>query len=117
MEVAEEDFNLEPGSSKLIMYGSIPALFVKTPENELKTFVAICTHFDCTVMYKQDENRIFCACHEGYFDMNGNVLAGPPPSPLKEFHKTYKDDKLVIALEKENLEKAFETTDESEVGI
>jgi Rieske Fe-S protein len=110
MEINPENYKLKPGTSKLMMYGSIPALLVVDPEGELKTFVALCTHFDCTVMYKADENRIFCACHEGYFDLDGNVLAGPPPAPLREFYKTYKNDQLIIALEKENLEKAFSTS-------
>ena len=36
----------------------------------------------------------------------GRVLSGPPPQPLRQFHHQVRGDRLVIALEKENLEKA-----------
>ena len=109
LEIEQADYDLPPGKSKLLMYGRIPALIIKTPgpANDLKVFVAVCTHFDCTVSYKEDANCIFCACHEGYYDLDGQVTAGPPPRPLGKFLSRLKGDKLVIALKEENLEKAF----------
>lgn len=108
LEIPEADWDLPPGKSKLIRYGRIPVLLFRTPEpqGELKAFVAVCTHFDCTVGYRQDENCIFCACHEGRYDVDGNVIAGPPPEPLRPVHYKLHEGTLVIALEKENLEKA-----------
>ena len=49
---------------------------------------------------------IFCACHEGYYDTAGQVISGPPPQPLRPLFSKPQNGKLVIALEKENLEKA-----------
>jgi len=108
LEIARADYDLAPGKSKLLMYGRIPALLVRTrgPESELKIFVATCTHFDCTVGYQEDENRIFCACHEGYYDLDGKVLAGPPPRPLRPFYHKFKQGRLIIALEEAKLEEA-----------
>jgi Rieske Fe-S protein len=109
LEIEQADYDLPPGASRIIMYGRIPALLIKTPgpDSELRVFDATCTHFDCTVSYRADENRIFCACHEGYYDIDGRVISGPPPRPLREFHTRFRDGRLVIALEKENLEEAF----------
>jgi len=109
LELERAEYDLAPGSSKIIMYGSIPALLLQTPgtDSVLKAFVAVCTHFDCTVGYLPDVNRIFCACHEGYYDIDGRVLSGPPPRPLREFHMLSRDGKLILALEKEHLEQAF----------
>jgi len=108
LKLSKADYDLPPGKSKLIRYGRIPVLLIKTPEpqSELKAFVATCTHFDCTVGYREDENCIFCACHEGYYDTDGNVIAGPPPEPLRPVYYKFHEGTLVIALEKENLEKA-----------
>ena len=111
VEISKDDYDLPPGKSKLIRYGPdarIPVLLIRTPEpqSELKAFVATCTHFDCTVGYREDENCIFCACHEGYYDTDGNVIAGPPPEPLRPVHLKFHEDTLLIALEKEDLEKA-----------
>ena len=104
LEIEKADYDLPPGKAKMLMYGRIHALLIKTPENELKVFVANCTHFGCTVGFQEEENRIFCACHKGYYDLEGQVLSGPPPEPLRRFHWKIQDETLVIALEKENLE-------------
>jgi Rieske Fe-S protein len=107
-EIDRSDYELPPGKSKLLLYGSIPVLLLMTPapQSELRIFVATCTHLNCTVSYRADKNCIFCACHEGFYDLTGQVLAGPPPKPLRAFYSKMSHGKLVIALEKANLEKA-----------
>ena len=116
LELPQEDWDLEPGTSKMIAYGSKPAMLIMPPTSsteghDLKVFLAECTHLDCTVGYLEGTEKIFCACHDGYFDLNGNVLSGPPPAPLREFFHKQVGDKLVIALEKEHLEKALQESD------
>ncbi|NQT14356.1 MAG: Rieske (2Fe-2S) protein [Planctomycetes bacterium] len=110
MEIEKTDYALAPGTSKLVMYGHIPALLIQTrePGSELRVFDATCTHFDCTVRYVPEEDHILCACHEGYYRVDGSVISGPPPRPLRKFWHRLHNGKLVIALEKENLEKAFQ---------
>jgi cytochrome b6-f complex iron-sulfur subunit len=107
------EWNLWPGTSKLIRYGPIPALLIRTPnpDSTLRIFVALCTHFDCIVGYRQTENRICCACHGGIYDVDGAVLSGPPPRPLQRFHFRLKRSELWIALDEENLEKALQQAD------
>ena len=108
LDITEAADGLEPGKSKLIMYGHIPALLIRTPlpRSELKVFVAVCTHFNCTVGYEEDRNRIFCACHEGYYDLDGTVIGGPPPEPLRPFFHKLERGRLIIALEEAKLEEA-----------
>ena len=108
LDVTDAVGELAPGKSKLIKYGRIPALVIRTPrpQSELKVFVATCTHFDCTVGYEEDQNRIFCACHEGYYDLDGKNIAGPPPEPLRPFHYRFKQGRLIIALEEAKLDEA-----------
>ena len=109
LELDREEFDLAPGKAKMLLYGQIPMLIIRTlePAGELKIFVAVCTHFDCTVGYVEGEKRIFCACHEGYYDLDGEVISGPPPHPLRQFHQRFKEDRLIVALEEKNLGKAF----------
>jgi len=102
------DYELGPGESAIIPYGRIPVLLLRTPEGELRAFVAVCTHFDCTVSYLPGEQRIFCACHEGYYGLDGRVISGPPPRPLSPAYWKLTGEKLVLALEQENLERALE---------
>jgi nitrite reductase/ring-hydroxylating ferredoxin subunit len=107
--LAPADYELEPGRAKIIRFGPLPVLLLKTAEVNptLKIFLATCTHFDCVVGYQPDEGCILCACHEGRFDLNGNVISGPPPAPLTSFYHAFREDELIIALEKQNLDKAL----------
>ena len=113
LDIEEADYQLEPGTSNRVQYGRIPVLLLKTPDAKPdglpRVFVATCTHFDCTVDYDTKENLIVCHCHDGLYGVDGKVISGPPPRPLREFVSRKRDNgKLVIALEQENLEKAFE---------
>lgn len=52
-------------------------------------FVALsttCTHLGCTAYWEPDKSHFFCPCHNGFFDVNGNVVSGPPPRPLEKFN-------------------------------
>jgi len=51
------------------------------PRGRLRATSAKCTHEGCTVRYKADESIIWCACHNGRFDLDGRVLSGPPRAP------------------------------------
>ena len=44
-----------------------------------------CTHEGCTVQYLAAQAGIWCACHNGRFDVEGRVLSGPPPRPLPSY--------------------------------
>ena len=81
--VAARLADVKPNSGLLFKFGSRPGLLVRTPDGELRAFNAICTHLDCTVQYKADTSQIWCACHNGMYDLAGNVVSGPPPRPLE----------------------------------
>lgn len=51
----------------------------------LRALDAKCTHEGCTVQYVPGEEVVWCACHNGRFDLDGRVLAGPPPRPLAQW--------------------------------
>ncbi len=73
---------LPVGESKTIGYGRYPALVINTPEG-LRAFSAVCTHFACIVKWETSQGKIYCPCHDGYFDaQDGHVISGPPPLPL-----------------------------------
>jgi len=84
-------------SGRVVPFGSQPAIVIRTPEGELRAFAATCTHLACTVQYRPDSQRIWCACHNGQYDLNGRNVAGPPPRPLEAYDVNVKDDEIVIA--------------------
>jgi Rieske Fe-S protein len=58
---------------------------VKTPDGEVRALNGVCTHVECTVQYRADKGDIFCACHNGVYDLNGRNVSGPPPRPLEMY--------------------------------
>jgi Rieske Fe-S protein len=76
---------LRPNSAAIFKFGSKPGIVVKTAEGEVRAFSAVCTHLDCTVQFKNDTSQLWCACHNGTYDLGGNVVSGPPPRGLEQF--------------------------------
>jgi len=89
--------SLAPNSGRVVPFGSRPAIVIRTPAGDVRAFSATCTHLDCTVQYRPDLQRIWCACHNGQYDLNGRNVAGPPPRPLDEYDVNVKDDEIAIA--------------------
>ena len=60
-----------------------PAWMVRLSAEKFAAFSAICTHAGCTVQYQASNQEFICPCHGGsYSAKTGQVLGGPPPSPL-----------------------------------
>lgn len=89
--------SLAPNSARLVPFGSTPAIVVRTPTGELRAFNATCTHLACTVQYRADLEQIWCACHNGHYDLTGKNIAGPPPRPLTEYDAKVQGDEIVLS--------------------
>jgi Rieske Fe-S protein len=70
---------------------------VRTPAGELRAFSAVCTHLNCTVQYRADIGHIWCACHNGHFDLSGQNISGPPPRPLDAFVVNVRGTQIVVS--------------------
>ena len=89
--------DLKPNSGKIVKFGSRPVILIRTTESEWRAFSAICTHLNCTVQYLSEKQIIWCACHNGMYDLNGRVISGPPPRPLDEFAVRIRGTEVVIS--------------------
>jgi Rieske Fe-S protein len=49
------------------------------------------------VQYRGELKQIWCACHNGFYDLNGQVVSGPPPKPLQEFKVHVAGDDIVVS--------------------
>jgi cytochrome b6-f complex iron-sulfur subunit len=95
--VAAKLADLPLNSGKVFRFGTRPAIVVHTPAGQLRAFSAVCTHLQCIVQYREDIERIWCACHNGHFDLAGRNVAGPPPRPLEEYEVSVRGDDVVVA--------------------
>ncbi len=89
--------DLKPNTGQIFKFGSRPGILVRTPAGELRAFSAVCTHLNCTVQYRPDLGHIWCACHNGHFDLNGKNIAGPPPRPLDSFAVNARGTQIVVS--------------------
>lgn len=87
----------EKDSGAIVRFGNKPVILVRTAAGELRAFSATCTHLDCTVQYRKDMGVIWCACHNGKYDLNGRNIAGPPPRPLDEYRVLVQGDEILIS--------------------
>ena len=94
--VAAKANELKNNSGKVFKFGSKPALLVRTAEGEYRAFTAVCTHLNCTVQYREDLHQIWCACHNGTFDLSGRNVSGPPPRPLETFQVNVQGEDVVV---------------------
>jgi Rieske Fe-S protein len=89
--------DLKPDTGAIVKFGNRPALLIRVGESEFRAFSAVCTHLNCTVQFQTQTRQIWCACHNGLFDLNGKVVSGPPPRPLEEFAVRVRGDEVVIS--------------------
>lgn len=96
VEVADVN-DIPVGDGKVVPFNNKPAIVVHTKQDEFVAYSAVCTHAGCVVMWQKDKKRIFCPCHAAAFDIEGNVVSGPPPAPLPKYRVVKKGDKIMLA--------------------
>lgn len=91
-----ESGDMAANSGRIFKFGSKPAMIIKTASGELRAFSAQCTHLDCTVQYRDDLHEIWCACHNGHYDLTGAVTQGPPPRPLVPYAVVVRGTQIIV---------------------
>lgn len=92
-----DDF--KPLSGTIFKFGNKPGILIRRADGEFKAFSAVCTHLDCTVQFDEKIKLIWCACHNGKYDLNGNNVSGPPPKPLTEYQVVLKNKEIFVQKE------------------
>jgi Rieske Fe-S protein len=88
--------DLPLNDSKVFKFGEKAAIAVKMPSGEIRAFEATCTHLACTVQFRPDRGIIWCACHNGMYDLTGRNIAGPPPRPLAPLKVSERNGDLFV---------------------
>ena len=88
---------MRANSGRIFKFGSQPGILLRTPAGELRAFTAVCTHLNCTVQYREEKQDIWCACHNGVYDLHGKNVSGPPPRPLEDYRVQVKGDQIVVS--------------------
>jgi Rieske Fe-S protein len=99
--VAAKLAELKPNSAKIFRFGSRPGLLIMNSDGTYRALSATCTHLGCTVQYRSDLRQVWCACHNGIYDLNGRNVSGPPPRPLDVFDVHVRGDEIVVSRKRE----------------
>ncbi len=99
--VAAKVAELKSNSAKVFRFGNRPGLLIMNRDGTYRAVSASCTHLGCTVQYRQDMRQIWCACHNGSYDLNGRNISGPPPRPLEVFDVHLRGDEIVVSRKRE----------------
>jgi len=99
--VAAKLTELKPNSGKIFRFGNRPGLLIRTASGEYCAMSATCTHLSCTVQYRDDLRQVWCACHNGKYDLNGRNISGPPPRPLEGFEVQVRGNEIFVRRRRE----------------
>lgn len=64
-----------------------PILVIRQSATSYTALSMLCTHQGCQVN-QPSGGSIYCSCHGSRFDLHGNVIQGPAPSPLTNYGVT-----------------------------
>lgn len=76
--------------------GGHPTLVIRE-NGHLLAFTAVCPHLGCVVRWNDRRGSIECPCHGGRFDLEGQVIAGPPPQGLSPVTVQVRNDRIHLA--------------------
>jgi Rieske Fe-S protein len=71
---------------------------VRSGDGTVRALDSTCTHLGCRTRFNPESGLIECPCHGGVYDPRGNVVSGPPPSPLRTLPARVDNDKIFVQL-------------------
>lgn len=92
---------LKLNSGKIFRFGSRPGLLIRTASGDYRAMSATCTHLACTVQYRDDLREVWCACHNGKYNLDGRNISGPPPRPLEAFDVQVRGEEIFVRRRRE----------------
>jgi cytochrome b6-f complex iron-sulfur subunit len=88
--------DLEDGGAIIKKFRNKPVIVARLSQDKIYALSAVCTHLGCVVKFNKNTKQIECPCHSAIFDLRGNVVGGPAPSPLTVYDVKISGDKIII---------------------
>jgi cytochrome b6-f complex iron-sulfur subunit len=90
--------DLAVGEGRLVRHGTRPFYVVRMDAERVIALSAVCTHVRCILGYDRERRGFVCPCHDGRFDLAGNVLSGPPPRALPTYAVSVRAGEVFVHL-------------------
>lgn len=75
-----------------------PIIIARVDDTTFAAVDAVCTHMQCTVSYNALNITFDCPCHDSSYEIDGTVIGGPAPRPLRSFAASCDGTQLTITL-------------------
>jgi len=95
-EEVERGAALRPGESVEFSIGGDDALLRREPDGSFVAFDLTCTHKGCTVRWNAGREEFACPCHKGIYNRTGEVLEGPPKTPLQRLAVDTREGRVIV---------------------
>jgi cytochrome b6-f complex iron-sulfur subunit len=92
-----DEKTLPVGSGQVFPFQDTKVLVIHAAADKWVALSAICTHAGCIVDWEGDKHIVRCPCHGGVYDLDGNVVSGPPPRPLATYGISVQNGKIMVA--------------------
>jgi cytochrome b6-f complex iron-sulfur subunit len=86
------------GEGRLVRHGVTPFYVIRVDAARVVAMSAVCTHVRCILGFDRERRALVCPCHDGRFDLAGNVLSGPPPRPLASYRVSIRAGEVFVLL-------------------
>lgn len=96
-EEAGDAGSWRPWEARKISVAGKPVLVVRK-DDEFVAYSAVCTHLGCLVEFSDKDRSIICPCHAAAFDLEGQVVSGPPPRPLAAYSVSVVQGKVYVSI-------------------
>ena len=83
-------------SGRIISIEEEPVLIIRKSGIDITAYSAACSHLNCLIGYRKNENDIICNCHGSTFTLDGIPTKGPAVKPLKKYTSTITEGKIII---------------------
>ena len=95
-KIAIAKSDVAQGKAHFFQFRGKPAVVLQPSPGDFVALSAVCTHLGCVVAWQEQAGEFLCPCHGGRFSADGQVLGGPPPSPLEPLGVELDGDQLMI---------------------
>ncbi|MFC1917429.1 Rieske 2Fe-2S domain-containing protein [Chloroflexota bacterium] len=72
------------------------AWIINKDNKDITVFDPRCTHLNCPYYWDKEAEIFLCPCHDGKFDIQGNVIGGPPPRSLDKIQIDIAEDTIFV---------------------
>jgi cytochrome b6-f complex iron-sulfur subunit len=76
---------IPPGAAKEVTFQGTPIIIINRKESGFIALSRVCGHLGCLVGYDKFQSKLVCPCHAGAFNLEGQVISGPPSNPLNRY--------------------------------